>query len=388
MEAVEKHARTAKILSADLYACPEISGQEFESSKKIVALLERAGYAMEFPFCGMPTAFRGVLKTGKGPRVAVMVEYDALPDIGHGCGHNLHGSLSVLAALALMELRDLFTGTICIIGAPKEELDGAKIVMAERGVFDGFAAAMMMHSGSGGVSRANMAALSLRGYAVDFSGQAAHAVAASWRGRSALAAARKFIDLIDARRECFAPGVYVNAIITGGGTTVNVIPDRAGVRLEFRTASMGSLADAEDMITKCARGAAIALDCGMEMSRTCGDFADMIRVPALENEVEALFESLGVQTEPVSPPMGSTDMGNVSYRCPAIQPIISITGEDIALHTREFARATVKSEAFTAMKTGARVLTLLALKVLRDGEFRKKAQDDFRANLTARIKGF
>jgi metal-dependent amidase/aminoacylase/carboxypeptidase family protein len=126
----------------------------------------------------------------------------------------------------------------------------------------------------------------------------------------------------------------------------------------------------------------------MEMRRTFDDFADMIRVLALEQEVETLFESLGVRTEPVSPPVGSTDVGNVSYRCPAIQPVLSISGEELALHTREFADATLKREAYTAMKTGARVLTLLALKVLRDGEFRKKVRDDFKANLTARIKSF
>jgi amidohydrolase len=385
-EAVEKHALPAKKLSDDLYAHPEISGQEFESAKKMVSLLERAGYAVEFPFCGIPTAFRAVLETGKGPRVAVMVEYDALPEVGHGCGHNLHGSLSILTALALMELKDLFTGTVCIIGTPNEELDGAKILMAGKGVFDGFAAAMMMHSCGGGVSQANMAALSLRGYTVDFSGQTAHAVAAPWEGRSALAAARKFIDLIDARRECFTPDVRVNAIITEGGKAVNVIPDHAGVRIEFRTASMGSLADVDEMIAKCAQGAALALDCEMEMSRNFDDFADMIRISALEDEVEALFESLKAPLKPVSPPMGSTDVGNVSYRCPAIQPVISITGENLCLHTREFAGATIKSEAFSAMKTGAHILTLLALKVLRDGEFRKKVQDEFKANLTARVK--
>jgi amidohydrolase len=294
----------------------------------------------------------------------------------------------VLAALVLMELKDLVAGTVCIIGTPKEELDGAKIAMAEQGVFDGFAAAMMMHSGSGGVSQANMAALSLRGYTVEFSGRTAHAVAAPWQGRSALAAARKFIDLIDARRECFTPDVHVNAIITDGGKAVNVIPDHAAVRIEFRTASKGSLADTEDMITRCARGAAIALDCGLEMCQTFDDFADMIRIAALEHEAETLFESLGILTEPVSPPLGSTDVGNVSYRCPAIQSVISITGEDLALHTREFADATLKNEAYTAMKTGARILTLLALKVLRDGEFRKKVRDEFKANLTARIKSF
>jgi amidohydrolase len=385
-EAVEKYALNAKILSDDLYARPEISGREFESSKKIAGLLEKAGYTMEFPFCGIPTAFRAVLDRGKGPSVAVMVEYDALPDVGHGCGHNLHGSLSVLTAFALMELKELINGKVCVIGTPDEEFEGAKIAMAGKGVFDGFSAAMMMHSCGGGYCQADMAALSLRGYTVDFSGQTAHAVAAPWLGRSALAAARKFIDLIDARRECFVPDVHVNAIITDGGKAVNVIPDHAAVRIEFRTSSKGSLAEMDDMIFKCARGAAMALDCNVEMTQLFDDFADMIRIAALEDEVERLFKNLGLRVKPVSPPLGSTDVGNVSYRCPAIQPLISITGENFALHTREFADATIKSEAFSAMKAGAGVLTLLALKVLGDAPFRQKVRNEFKANLSAKLK--
>jgi metal-dependent amidase/aminoacylase/carboxypeptidase family protein len=284
-----------------------------------------------------------------------------------------------------MDLREHFSGKVCVIGTPNEELEGAKITMAEKGVFDDFAAAMMMHSCGGGVCQADMAALSLRGYAVDFSGQIAHAVASPWQGRSALAAARKFIDLIDARRECFSPDLHVNAIISDGGKAVNVIPDHAAVRVEFRTGSLGSLAEADDMVAKCARGAAMALDCGVDMRRLFDDFADMLRVRTLEDEVERLFQSLGLPVDPVSPPMGSTDVGNVSYRCPTIQPIIAITSENFALHTREFADATLKNEAFEAMKTGARALTLLALKTLRDGEFRQKVYDELKANLAAKL---
>ncbi|MDR3130631.1 MAG: amidohydrolase [Treponema sp.] len=386
-EAVEKHARTAKTLSDDLCANPELSGQEFESSRKMVSILKKAGYTVEYPFRGLSTAFRAILDAGRGPKAAILAEYDALPEVGHGCGHNLHGALSVLAALALAELKDLINGTVCVIGTPDEETAGAKILMAEKGVFDGLDLAVMMHScGGGGFSQANMAALSLRGYVVEFSGQTAHAVAAPWRGRSALAAARKFIDLIDARRECFTPDAYVNAVISGGGSAANVIPGRASVSLEFRAASMGNLALMDDIISKCARGAALAMDCGVELRRSCDDFADMIRIATLEEEIEALFQSLGLPVKSVSPPLGSTDVGNVSYRCPSVQPLISITREDFALHTREFAEATLKAEAFDAMEKGAQALALLVLKTLRDEEFRKKTRDEFKANRAAKVK--
>jgi amidohydrolase len=385
-EAIEKHAPVAKALSDDMKAHPEISSEEFESSKKITALLEKAGYLIEYPYCELETAFRATLDRGSGPSAAIMVEYDALPVVGHGCGHNLHGSLSVLSALALMDLKELFNGKLYIIGTPSEEVDGGKVSMATRGVFDGLSLATMMHSVPGGYCQADMDALSLRNYTVEFHGCSAHAVAAPWMGHSALAAARKFLDLIDARRECFTPDIHVNAVITDGGKAVNVIPEHAALVLEFRTSSMASLASMDETIKKCAGGAAMALDCDVSWRKNYDDFADMVRVKALEDAVEKLFIGRGARIKPVSPPIGSTDVGNVSYRCPTIQPLIAITDDDLALHTREFADATTKPAAFEAMKLGAEILADLILRVFRDAEFRNTVQRDFRESLDEKGK--
>jgi amidohydrolase len=385
-EAVLKHSQKARELSADLYANPEVSNKEFESSRKIAALLEKAGFAVELPYCGLQTAFRADFNNGTGPEVALMVEYDALPEIGHGCGHNLHGSVSVLAGLALLELKDLFKGKLSVIGTPNEEIDGGKIPMAAKGIFDTMALAMMVHSASGGYSQANMDALSLRSCTLEFRGQTAHAVADPWMGRSALAAARKCIDLIDARRECFAPGVKVNAIITDGGRSVNVIPEYAQLCMEFRTLSMGSLGLVDDMLKKCARGAAMALDCEVSWRLNYDDFADMVRITSLEDEAADILRSLGAKLKPVSSPLGSTDVGNVSYRCPTIQPLLSITSEDLAMHSREFADSTQKTEGLNALSTGAEALALLGLKVFRDEDFRTRIHTDFRESLDQKLK--
>jgi amidohydrolase len=276
-----------------------------------------------------------------------------------------------------MELKDLFGGKIHVIGTPGEEADGAKVGMAENGAFDGMAAAMMMHSVGGGACQPDMDALSLRCLDVTFLGRGAHAVAAPWEGRSALAAARKFLDLIDARRECFTPDIHVNGVILNGGKAPNIIPERAELRVEFRTDSAAKLKSVDEMVLKCARAAAMALDCEVTQKETYADFADMVRVSALEDEVAKILTGMGKKIAPVSPPIGSTDVGNVSYRCPSIQPLVAITDEPLALHTAEFANATLKPAARDAMAFGAETLVLLTLKILRDEAFRSRIHEEF-----------
>jgi len=384
-DSVKKFHADAIALSEDLGDHPELSSKEFESSKKIAALLERWGFKTEYPYFGFETAFRADFDNGDGPDIAIMVEYDALPDIGHGCGHNLHGALALLAGAALKDMKDLYRGRLHMIGTPAEEEDGAKVGMSEGGVFDGMSLAMMMHSIGGGVCQPNMDALSLRCYSMEFQGKSAHAVAGPWQGHSALAAARKFLDLIDARRECFTPDIHVNAVITDGGRRPNIIPDKAGIRVEFRTDSAAKLQSLDGTITKCARAAAMALDCEVSWEKASVDFADMVRLKSLENEMTGILTSMGEKVSEVSPPIGSTDVGNVSYRCPALQPLIAITDENYALHTPEFAAATRKPRAHEAMARGAQGMALLALKTLRDDGFRHAVSDDFARQIA--IKG-
>lgn len=385
--AVQKHHASAIALSDDLAANPEISYEEYESSRKIVELLRACGYEVTYPYLGYDTAFCGVLDNGEGPSVAILAEYDALPGIGHACGHNLHGALSVLTAMAMMELKEHFKGKLYIIGTPAEEENGAKIGMADQGAFDEMSLAVMMHSWSGGLSLPDMDVLSLRCYVLEFHGQTAHAVAGPWEGRSALSAARKFLDLIDARRECFTPDLRVNSVILDGGKAPNIIPDYAKIRMEFRTDSMAKLEKADEMIRKCADGAALALDCSVTLNKGLSDFADMVRVKPLEREIRSILEDLGEKTGDALPPNGSSDMGNVSYRCPAIQPLLSISDIPMALHTVEMAEATVRPAAHGAMAKGAAALALLSLKVFNDDGFREEVKDAFTVQRDLKLRG-
>ena len=378
-KAVKGHLPKALELSRSLREHPELPDQEFESSGKMVEILKEAGFEVTYPYAGYETAFHALFDNGDGPEVAILTEYDALPEIGHGCGHNLHGSLSILTGLALKDLKDSYKGKLHVIGTPAEEENGAKIGMAAQGIFDNMSLAMMMHSWSGGKCRADMDALSLRCYFVEFYGQAAHAVAAPWEGRSALAAARKFLDLIDARRECFTPDVHVNSIVVDGGKAPNIIPDYVKLRMEFRTATMKSMGAVDEMVKKCADGAALALDCAVKFT-TVFEFADM----ALEEEVVRQFESFGMPTTGVEAASGSSDVGNVSYRCPAIQPLLAITDEDYALHTAAFRDATALPQAEQAMEKGACILALMALKIFNDEAFRNRVYAEFQEQVEKR----
>jgi len=379
VSAIEKHWQQAVELSDDLYAHPELPDQEFRSSQKVVDMLKAAGYEVEYPYMGYPTGFRAVLKNGEGPSAALLIEYDALPELGHACGHNAHCAMAVLAALALAEAKDQFQGTVYAFGTPAEEENGAKIGMAAKGAFDGLSLATMIHSWSGPASISDMDVLSLRCYLVEFKGVSAHAVAGPWKGHSALAAARKFIDLIDARRECFTPDVHVNSVFKESGLQPSILPDRAVVRIEFRTDSMAKLEQVDEIIEKCAKGAAMALDCTVSFSKGTEDFADMVRVPALEEYSAQLIGELGRTIAPVTPPMGSSDVGNVSYHCPAIQPLLTIGETFYALHTPEFREETIKEPAHQAIADGAKLLGSLVLRALTDEEFRDAAQKSYLA---------
>jgi len=381
-QTVERFKPLAVKLSDELAAAPELSGEEYEASKKIVGILEKAGFAVEYPFDGLETAFKATLENGEGPSVALMVEYDALPGIGHGCGHNLHGAMSVLAGLALADLKELFAGKLYVIGTPAEEENGAKIKMASDGVFDGMDIAMMIHC-SGGISVPAMRCLSLKGYNYTFTGQTAHAAASPWDGRNALTAVRKFLDLLDARRESYTPDMRVSSVIAEGGKAPNVIPDTAMVKVEFRAETAAKMKRIEDIVFKCAKGASIALECDMNWEYTFPvGFFDLMINDAIENAVCGIFDDLGISFKTGMPATGSSDAGNVSYRCPVSHPLLSIVDEPLSFHTVEFAAATQKPLAYERLAIGARALAHLTLRTWNDADFRNAMRSEFEKRKT------
>lgn len=385
LKAVKNNFKTAKDLKQYLYDNPELPCKEKKASKAIADVLREANFYVEYPFMekelGYGTAFRATFKNGKGPTVGFLTEYDALPILGHGCGHNLHGPLSVLAALAMKDLCKDFSGTIEVIGTPAEEEAGAKAPMATAGIFDHLDLACMVHTWSGKESMAQMDVLALKCSNFDFYGQKTHAAASPWEGRSALAAARKCLDLIDARRECFTPDLRCNGIFIDGGELPNIIPEHAALRIEYRSDSLAKLNKLHEAVLKCAKGACLALDCTFKVKPTFDDFADMVRVAPLEEEMARDMTDYGFTMGKIRGATGSSDVGNVSYHCPAIQGLLSITDKNLPLHTVDLREATMTKGAEDKMQNGAAALVALAMRVMNDGDFHKDVKAGFKAAL-------
>lgn len=375
---IEVETEAAVALSEDLAAHPELSGEEYESSRKIVALLERARFALTFPYADLPTAFRATRGSG-APRVALLVEYDALPELGHACGHNLHGAMSVLAALGLAEIVDDIGGTLDVVGTPAEETDGAKCSMADKGLFDDYDLALMIHSGSG-VSMAAFRSLAMDGYRFTFRGRTAHAAAAPWEGRNALNGVQLFFHAVDMLRQHSRPEARIHGVIDRGGTAPNIVPEEAVCRFEFRAPARTYLDGLRERCFDCARGAALATGTEVTWEKFESSFDEIVPNEAGETLVESIFDELSIPFTTPADPAGSTDMGNVSRRCPALHPILAVTPHDYPLHTREFARAVVGPEAHRALLAGARVLGRTVLRVFLDGELREAMRRDLEKN--------
>lgn len=374
---IELYAQRAIALSDDIAAHPELSFEEFRTSRCFADLLRNEGFAVESPFCDLPTAFCARKGEG-GARIAFLVEYDALPEIGHACGHNLHGTLSVLASLALafaLEKQNV-RGEVWAVGTPAEETDGAKVLMAERGVFDDCDLAVMFHSNAVD-TYVDYRSLALDGFEFTFKGKAAHAAAAPWEGRNALNALEFFLRALHMLRQHVRPEIRMAGIVTNGGSAPNVIPEEARYRLEARAPRRGELDSLMEQIFNCARGAALATQTDVSFEKFMRSFDDMLPNPTGEALLAEILNELGVSVGSSPGPMGSTDVGNVSYRCPALQPELAITSRPFMLHTREFAKATVTEEAHRALLVGAEALARLGWRVLTDASLRQRIRKDF-----------
>ena len=368
-------------LSRDIHSNPELRFEEHKAAAWIAELLRARGFEVEHGLAGMGTALRARRGNPKGPRVAILGEYDALPDIGHACGHNLIAASAVGAFLAAASVAEQVGGEVVFLGTPAEEGGGGKIRMIDAGLFDGLAAAMMFHP----FDRDILAhpALASVWLAMTFRGAPAHAAAAPHDGASALTACMDAFRLIDGQRVHFRDGVRVHGYITNGGQAVNIIPELAACEFSVRARTVEELARVRAIVERCASGAAMASGVKVEIVTREG-YRDMRNNMTMARRFGAHLESgsSGRKARETDDRVGagSTDMGDVSHVVPSIHPYLAIVDEDEALcHQHRFAAASASDRGLATACDAAKALARTAVEVLSDEPLRRAMHEEWRA---------
>ena len=369
-------------ISQAIHAYPETGGEESFASDLLAEELAAAGFAVEKRFFNIPTAFHAVL-AGKvrRPAVALLAEYDALPEIGHGCGHNIIGAAAVGAALALAPLLSEIGGSIHVYGTPAEETNGAKVPLVAGGAFQDIDAAMMIHPS--GLTVLSAPSLAMDAIEFSFQGRAAHAAAAPQEGINALDAVILTFNAINALREHVRPDVRIHGIITNGGVTPNIVPEEAVARFYVRAGNRKHLDQVVAKVVNCARGAALATGAELTVNNFEYSFDDMRTNSVLAQAMLSNLTALGEDVIPSGEGVGSLDMGNVSHVVPAIHTYIAIGPANLVCHTREFAQAAGGPRAVRGLVVGAKALAATALDVLTRPELRMAAWEELETHRQA-----
>jgi amidohydrolase len=344
-------------LSHAIHAEPELAFAEHRSCAKAQELVAERGFEITATAGGLATAFRA--NFGDGPlAVGICAEYDALPGIGHACGHNIIAACAVGAALALAEVADELGLTVVLVGTPAEEFGGGKVLLLNAGVFDDLALAVMVHPGPMDIAAAR--SLTLSAVRVDYHGREAHASAAPSLGINAADAATVAQVAIGLLRQQLSPGQQVHGIITDGGQAANIIPGRTTLQYTMRATEASSLAELEVKAGDCFLAGAVATGCDYSVECIEPMYESLKSDPWLADTVRAEMMRLG--RTPVDEklegahPVGSTDMGNVTQVLPGIHPMIAVDAGGASLHQPGFTAAAVGPSADTAVIEGAIIL--------------------------------
>jgi amidohydrolase len=378
-EQVERHGEALKALARRIHEHPELRYQEHQAVAFISELLEEVGVAVERGIGGLATAFRATVGRTGGPRVAILAEYDALPEIGHACGHNLIAAGAVGAFLGLQGIAAELPGQVELIGTPAEEGGGGKIKLIEAGLFKGLDAAMMYHPFDRDILL--HPALASVWLEMTYRGHPSHAAAAPWDGQSALTACLDTFRLVDGQRVHFRDGVRVHGFIKDGGQAVNIIPERAVAEFSVRALDTREMERVRAIVERCARGAALASGVEVEIAVRQG-YRDMRHSVPLAERFGRHLEALGRRPRREAPEVGagSTDMGDVSHVVPAIHPWLAICDEgSTTIHQHAFAACARSNRGLDTMILAAKAMARTALDVLRDEALRGQLWASFGA---------
>ena len=382
--AIDEHAPGVISVADQIHKRPEIGFQEQFASRLLADTLRQQGFAVEKPLGGLETAFRATKRgKGPGPTVAVLAEYDALPNIGHGCGHNLIGASGLGAAIGLGQIMDQIDGTFQIIGTPAEEGGGGKAILIDAGVFEHVDAALMIHHAGPYTGSATQypggTCLAVSHIDVEFHGKPAHAAADPYNGANALNGVIKLFTGIDAMRQHIKQDARIHGIITHGGDAPNVVPHYAAAKFFVRAADRDYLKVLEKKFRTIAEGAAMLTETTMEMHHaapTCYDMRPSYVIGRIyeENMRAAGMEVNGRDQGERGP--YSTDFGNVSYVVPSVTGSFAISHTLIPGHSQQVVDASCSEFGYDQLIKVSTAMALTALDLLTDPALVAKAWDE------------
>lgn len=376
--AVDAAAAEILDLSHRIHANPEPAFEEVQAAAWVAEALRAHGFAVEHPVGSLATAVRATLPGGRGgakPRIAVLAEYDALPGLGHGCGHNTMAASGVGAAIALAAVADELPGEIVFFGTPAEERGSGKQIMIDEGLFAGIDAALLFHPCDR--NHVQIHPLASEDVEVVFHGLQAHAAADPWKGRNALDALILLFSSVGLWRQQLRPDARVHGIIQEGGTAANIIPDRTKAWFMLRSPDQGHYATMKERFRALAEAAALATDTTVEVTFS-GGATTMKPNPTLEARWIANAAAYGIVDEGPDPTSGSTDMANVSWVCPAIHPDLSIAPAGTPGHSILFRDAAATPAADRTTLLAATLVAQTAYELFVDPDLLAAAWRDFR----------
>jgi amidohydrolase len=360
-----------------MYNNPELGNEEHKAVEKLTNFLGEHNFNIEIGVADIPTAFRAIYESkAPGPSIAYLCEYDALPQIGHGCGHNMIGTMSAGAAIALSKIIDKIGGEIIVLGTPAEESDGGKVYMVEKGIFDDVDVAMILHPGS--ESTKSGESLAMDAIQFEFRGKASHAAASPEEGINALDGVIQTFNGINALRQHIKSDVRIHGIVKEGGVAANIVPDYAIAQFYVRAKDRKYLDEVVEKVKNVARGASLMTGATLEISNYEISYDNLKTNETLSKLFTENLKNAGVNqiNEPRSS-FGSIDMGNVSLVVPSIHPYIGLDCPNIASHSREMADMTVSDIGHERLIQGAAALAFTGYDIISDENLLNKIKEEF-----------
>jgi amidohydrolase len=380
IEEVENQRESLNEITRKIHSNPELGFHEEQAAQLLTNYLKKNYFSVEIGICQLPTAFKAVYGKGK-PEIAILAEYDSLPELGHACGHNIICTSAVGAGIAAKLAIDEYGGSVFVIGTPAEELYGGKIVMAERDAFKNLDAAMMVHPGT--TDTATTEALACHTLDVEFIGKSAHAAAHPEAGKNALEALLLSFTAINSLRQHIRSTARIHGVITHGGEAANIVPAYSAGNFIIRAADDAYLAEIKERVLDCFRGSAKATGTKVKFK-----WDDVCYSPMRNNlKMAGLFaenmKRLGRNTSIAEPEraFGSTDMGNVSQIVPGIHGIIAIADKNVTVHSPEFAKAAISERGVEGMMDAAKAMAMTVADILSDSNVQTEIKEEFYSTL-------